>query len=314
MSAAAGALAWLIFLFIRTTDSPQTELIHKIILFAVFVVVPLALSLVATPDRHGKHPLFYRSAVFAQPFGAFACMVSFLLHPGLVAALLSSLWLAINVLTALFGISRFLQRGLHPIEESCIDAGMFYLPVAGVWLVVSRLNIQPFGFGAMIILLTVVHFHFAGFAAPVIVGMTGRVLATRTHPQRLFNILVASIIGAMPLLAAGITFSPLLALVGAILISTGLFLLAILIIGWILPTIGPLSKRVLLIITSLSSCSAMALACAYAYSIVARTVILDIPTMAMTHGLFNAFGFVTLSLLVWATIDPVTRAAPPGKP
>jgi hypothetical protein len=46
----------------------------------------------------------------------------------------------------------------------------------------------------------------------------------------------------------------------------------------------------------------MVLACLYAYSIVAKTLILRIPTMAMTHGLLNAFGFTACSLLAWSII------------
>jgi len=41
------------------------------------------------------------------------------------------------------------------------------------------------------------------------------------------------------------------------------------------------------------------LACLYAYSLATHTLIITIPGMAMTHGLLNAFGFVTCSLLVW---------------
>ncbi|HKE55433.1 MAG TPA: hypothetical protein VKB46_01985, partial [Pyrinomonadaceae bacterium] len=42
--------------------------------------------------------------------------------------------------------------------------------------------------------------------------------------------------------------------------------------------------------------------------------ILRIPTMAMSHGLLNAFGFATLGLLVWSAIAPEAVAAAPGIP
>ena len=50
-SAAAGAFAWLLLLLTRTSDSHETELIHKIVFFAVLVIVPLGLSLVTIGDR-----------------------------------------------------------------------------------------------------------------------------------------------------------------------------------------------------------------------------------------------------------------------
>jgi hypothetical protein len=52
----------------------------------------------------------------------------------------------------------------------------------------------------------------------------------------------------------------------------------------------------------------MVLASLYAYSLATKTLIIDIPTMALTHGLLNAFGFVTCSLLAWiAALPPHIR-------
>jgi hypothetical protein len=68
------------------------------------------------------------------------------------------------------------------------------------------------------------------------------------------------------------------------------------------PAIASTSARVLFGIAAVSSCAAMVLACLYAYSIVTHTLIIRIPTMAMTHGVLNAFGFVTCSLIAWSII------------
>jgi hypothetical protein len=202
-------------------------------------------------------------------------------------------------------VSRLISRGgLYPLAESSIDAGLMYLPVAGGWLVVYRLGVQPFGYGETIILLTVVHFHFAGFAAPIIAGMSGRVLALRDYPQQMFAFSIFAIVAAMPLVAAGITLSPLLGLIGTLLLSVGLVLLAVLTIGWVRPAINHPFKQILLIFGALSSCAAMVLASLYACSLATHTLILTIPMMAMTHGLLNAFGFVTCSLFVWSRIAP----------
>ena len=51
----------------------------------------------------------------------------------------------------------FSRRSLFPLAESSIDAGLMYLPVAGAWLMVYRLGIQPLGYGETIILLTALH-------------------------------------------------------------------------------------------------------------------------------------------------------------
>jgi hypothetical protein len=272
-------------------------LIHKVVFFALLVVVPLGLSLVPVQEQQ-EHSL-YRFAVLAQPIAAVPAIGSFFIENGPLAAALSSAWLILTLLVALSGLMRLKSRGLYPVEESSIDAGLLYLPVAGVWLVVYRLGIQPFDYGETIILLTVIHFHFAAFAALIIAGMSGRVLATRKHPQKLFGFSVFVMVAAMPLVAAGITFSAWLGLIGTLLLTVGLLMLAVLNVGWVIPAITPTSSRLLLLIGALCSCSAMVLACLYAYSLPMKILIIDIPTMALTHGVLNAFGFVGCSLIAW---------------
>jgi hypothetical protein len=303
-SAIGGLVIWIFLLFVTTADLAPTELIHKIVLFGVLVVVPLGLSIVAPSDRNAGFS-FYKLAVVMQPIAALLTVISFFFEKGLPAAALSASWLIVNIIIALYGLTRLISRGgIYPLAESSIDAGLLYLPIAGVWLVIYRLGIQPFGFGEMIILLTATHFHFAGFAAPIIAGMNGRVLAPSNYPQHVFAFAIFGIVAAMPLVAAGITFTPLLGLIGTLLLSVGLLLLAVLTIGWVRPAIRQSGAQALLIIAALSSCSAMVLASLYAYSIATQTLILTIPMMAKTHGILNAFGFVTCSLFVWSRIAP----------
>jgi hypothetical protein len=304
-SAALGGFVWLLLLPAVTADAPERELLHKVVLFGMLVVVPLGISLVQPHDQ--RTSAIYRLVVFAQPVAASLAVASFFFETGPLAASLSSAWFVLSLLVALLGLARLKSRGLSPVAELSIDAGLLYLTVAGVWLVIYRLGIQPFDYGETIILLTVVHFHFAGFAAPIIAGMNGRVLAYRKHPHKIFAASVFGIVAAMPLVAAGITFSPWVGLIGTLLLALGLVLLAVLTVGWVMQAL-PLGKRLLLLVGALSSCTAMVLACLYAYSLATKTLILNIPTMAMTHGLLNAFGFVTFNLLAWCTFTPKTTA------
>lgn len=296
-SAAVGVVVWLLLLLTTTADSAHIELIHKIVFFAILVVVPLGLSLVAASN------LTYKLAVFIQPIAALLTIASFFLDKGKTSAALSSSWLILTALIALYGLTRLISRGPYPLSELSIDAGLLYLPVAGVWLVIYRLGEQPFGYGEIIILLTVVHFHFAGYATPIIAGMNGRVLSSIEFPRKIYAFVVFGIVAAMPLVAAGITFNPLLGLIGTLLLSAALVLLAILTIGWVRPAIPQRGKQILLTLAALASCSSMVLATLYAYSIATHTLILTIPMMATTHGILNAFGFVTCSLLVWSGVE-----------
>ena len=308
-SAIVGAAVWAILLFIRTSPSYETELIDKILLLGVLVIVPLGMSLVATLDQSGKQVLLYRLALRAQPFGAAAAVASFFVEQGTRSALLGALWLVVTALIGLFGLWRLLFRGLLTADEICIVAGLIYLLVGGMWLVMSRLGMQPLGFGDTIVLLTAVHFHFAGFAAPILAGLAGRIINGRGAARQLFQFAAVGIIAGTPIVATGITFSPLVAFIGAIVISLGLFLLAIVVLVWVIRSVGSLPAQLLLGVSAGSSAFGMVLACLYAYSLVTKTLIIDIPHMAMTHGVVNAFGFALCGLLAWSLVPLELRSS-----
>src|SRR6185295_5027873 len=104
-SATIGLIAWLLLLLTTTADSAPIELIHKVVFFAVLVVVPLGLSLVASADRK------YKLAVLIQPIAALLTIASFFLNKGTPSAALSSTWLLLTGLVALYGVTRLIARG-----------------------------------------------------------------------------------------------------------------------------------------------------------------------------------------------------------
>lgn len=309
ISATVGAGLWVAFLFVHTPDSNETALIQWILLLGILVIVPLGLSLINEVQDQSVSLLF-RLAVSAQPIAAGASAVSFLFSPGGPAAVLVGSWLLVSVVIGLLGLSRILKRRSIFMREVSVDAGLLYLPVGAFWLLFSRLGIQPMGFGDTIVLLTAVHFHFAGFAAPLLAGLTGRALGRSRWLSNVYGLTVICIISGTPLVAAGITLSPAFALIGAVVISTGLLLLALLVLGSVLRSLNSFLAQTLFVISSLSSVSAMILACLYAYSLVARTVIVDIPQMALSHGILNSVGFALSGLLAWSLVYSQPRNPP----
>ncbi len=306
-SAFIGALAWLLLLTFQLADASETDLIERILLLAILVIVPLGFSLV--PVSLGAKQTNFRIAQLLHPLGAAAAIGSVFLNPGIPAALLASVWLLITTTIAIFGISRLLRQEYRSAEELSINAGLLYLPVGAAWYVMRRLGIQPLGFGDTIVLLTAVHFHFAGFAAPLLAGLAGRRLRSSRSVTPTFRFAVINIIAGTPLVAAGITFSPFLGLIGTLVISVGLVILALMVSLSIVPSLRSTLAQVLLLISSLSILPAMLLACLYAYSLVAQTLIIDIPQMAVTHGILNAFGFSLCGLLAWTILhnpEPAT--------
>jgi hypothetical protein len=308
-SATLGALLWSLLLLPPIGDSPETALMQRVVLLGVLVIVPLGLSLVPATQSKDQNAWMYQLTLLAQPFGAIAALVSFLIEPAVPAAILASLWFCVTAVIALLGLWRFGQPEFRSAAEVSINAGLIYLPVGSGWLIVSRLGFQLLGYGETIILLTVVHFHFAAYAAPILAGLAGRKLRYG-RVDRVFKLAPIGIIAGIPLVAAGISFSPYLAFVGTILLSLGLFLLAILVAGWIVPSVGVLPAQILLLISSASSLPAMTFACLYAYSIVFKKLLIDIPKMAMTHGIVNAFGFALCGLIAWSIINRANTHQP----
>jgi len=98
ISATAGAVVWLLLLLTITSDSRETEIIHKVVFFGMLVIVPLGLSLVPIENERG----FYRVVVLAQPVAAVPAIASFFFPAGLLAASLSSAWLILSIFIALF--------------------------------------------------------------------------------------------------------------------------------------------------------------------------------------------------------------------
>jgi len=310
--AITGGLIW-IGLWISPRES--LGLIERLLLLAILVFTPLCIQLTATPNRHGGHSLPYRSAKILQPFAAAFAVIAFLLPAGPRAGALTLPWLLLTVLLALHGLIRFLPRGLARVDEVAIDAGLIYVSVGGVWLFLSRLGARPLGFSPVIVLLTAIHFHYSGFAAPILVGMTGRRIA-ESDPSSwsTFRPLAVAVILGTPLLAAGITFSRMLETLAALLLAGSLFALSFVVIFDVTPSLDSALGRLLLRCSGGSCALAMLVACVYATGAASGSRALDIPAMARLHGILNGLGFVLCGLAAWSIVRPSSSLASPGVP
>jgi hypothetical protein len=190
--------------------------------------------------------------------------------------------------------------------ELCIDAGLLYLPVGAAWLVLARAGLRPLGFSDAIVLLTAVHFHYTGFALPIIAGMTGRFIAAHgahaahgARPSRAFPAIAAGVILATPLIAAGITLSLVLEVLAVVWLVLSLWGLVWLTARAVLPRITARGPRLLLAAAVAALAAGMLAAGVYAVSRLAGRPLLTIPDMIALHGAVNAFGFVLGALLAW---------------
>jgi hypothetical protein len=183
---------------------------------------------------------------------------------------------------------------------------MLYLPVGGAWLTASRFGVSLLGFSEPIVSLTAAHFHYAGFAALVIAGLTGRYLATLPNaPRMAFRVIAVGLMAGMMLVAAGITFSPLLEVLAAIVFAASLAGLAFLQLRCVAPQLNHRRlPQILLTASALMALWAMGAAVVYAVSEYTHSTLITIPQMLRVHGEVNALGFVLLNLLGWAALNP----------
>jgi hypothetical protein len=250
---------------------------------------------------------------------ALCVIISRWLAPGIPAAVLASPWLLVTALVALLGLQRIIRRGFSPLEELTIDAGLLYLPVGGGWLLLSSAGLKPMGFDATIVLLTAVHFHFAGFSAALVAGLAGRVLKgggsaadkVRSFTFGAYRLAAAIVILGPPLVAVGIMASPVVEVISGIALSIGMLTLA-----FVLVLIGLAGRRILpkllLCSAAFSLTATMALSMTYAIGEYRGEELVSIATMAATHGVVNVLGFtfcggLGLILLLRGRGDPTLQ-------
>src|SRR5262249_37930016 len=200
-------------------------------------------------------------------------------------------------LIAWLGLVSLLSRGPRPVEELSIDAGLVYLSVGGAWTVVSRYGARPLGFSDLIVLATAVHFHYAGFVLPLLTGLAGRLLRSRTAQHTAVGVVLG-----VPLVAVGITLSAFdirwvewaaawFLAVAAMMVAGLQFQLAGRTVSW--------TSRLLLSVSGLSLLIGMLLAAVYAFGTYWGHDWLDIPFMLPFHGAVDALGFALPGVLVW---------------
>lgn len=307
--------AWVLTGILSLLDIIKIGLIEQVFLLAPLVIIPLGLVLIDVPDASEKLWQLHNFIKISQPFCALSVLIAFLLPSGILAGVLSSSWLVLTGLIAVLGLARLISRRNLDIEELCIDAGAIYISVGGGWLVLSRLDINPLGFGDLIVLLTAVHFHFAGFAALVITGVTGRILTSVFKGKlRLYQISAFGLIAGIPLVAAGITFSPFLEVTGAIITATSLAILAYLIIFFVIRVITHRLAQSLLTVSALCSIIGALFIYAYAIGEFSGSYPVSISLMVRIHGVSNALGFALCGLLAWNILQPQANPAANNEP
>ena len=264
-------------------------LVEALLVLGLLAVVPLGLTL---------HPVTPRAIPLAVG-GGVAAALSLRWEPSAIAFLLAVPWVGLTLVLAARGAWWWLRRSRR-IREVVWPAALAYLAVGSVWLALDRLAVEPVGVQQPFVLLTAVHFHYAGFTATLLAALVYR--STVDQAPRLAAGMTAAVVAAPPIVAAGFTFFGPLQVVGATVLTAGLFVLSWLTLRHVVPSVDNVLSRWLLGISSVAVLVPMLLAVQWAVGWNYGTPALSIPSMARTHGVVNAVGFALCGVWAWRRV------------
>lgn len=294
-SATIGTAVWILWQGIIDPFAPT-------VLFGLspLVLVPLLFGAVFTEPQPSKR---VKLLCWAQLPCALPLVFGVSIEPGALALLACLPWAGWTALAAFEALTRLRglirdhgPRGLLD-GEIAITAALGFPLIGSVWLSCDRLAIQPLGFTPLIVLLTAVHFHHAGFTLPISAG-----LLTRTREPGPWRVAAVAVVVAVPLTAIGITASPIVELIGA-------WLTAAAAIGVALGLLSrsrnqPLIPALLFACAGACLLAAMIFAASYALGEYRGVAVPDIGSMIQLHGAVNALGFGLLGAWAWHLSPP----------
>jgi uncharacterized protein (UPF0548 family) len=215
-----------------------------------------------------------------------------------IATGLATPWLLVCIAIAWAGIQLLQQQFSSPGMAAVTTAfGCMYAAVGGAWFWADRAGISPMGFDEAIVRLTALHFHFAGFALPVLTA-----IAMRIHPGGLARLACTGIVAGVPLTAVGITatqyhFGPVPETIAAVVMS-----LSGLLTGVVLLRIAGQYRSLALGIAGILLFGIMALSLTYGLRVYLPESALSIDAMRAIHGSLNGLVALPLAFLgIWGS-------------
>jgi hypothetical protein len=181
-----------------------------------------------------------------------------------------------------------------------------FLIVGIAWLMFDRLGIRPIGFPTLIVLLTAVHFHVAGFFL-TLAGL----IVLRARPSLAVAAAVLAVSVGAPLTAFAFLGVASVGWIGALLVAVGG-------IGIGLGQIRSASRvaagtaRAGLLVGGATLLVTMPLAAAYATGTTFGIPVLDVPAMAGVHGALNVLAFAIPTAIGWRTPTAQIAGPPAG--
>lgn len=272
--------------------------------------MPAGLSIALGSHAEGVPRVLRRVVVFAAPFGAAAGVLGWLAPTGDASAVAcAATHLVVCALAGLVGLARLWSRRadrLAPLDAFAVDVGLVLLPVGGAWLLASRAGVPLAGFHEPVVTFTAAHFHYAGFAAPIVLGGAGRIVRTEAESRaacilrRAATIIVCA---GVPLTAIGIATNAVVERIAAVVLACGMLAASTLLVAFASRRSWARSRAaaLLFVMSGGSLLVTMALAATFALTSSAGrgsslAGAIPLGTMIDLHGGGNAFGFALLGI------------------
>lgn len=298
--------------------APRTATMPAFILmFASGVVVPLGLAIALAPVPGKPAPIAHHLVRFVLPVGVAGGVLGWLDPPGSPRAIAGAAAHALPCLVAgLLALERIWPmartRKLDPLPELAIDVGLLFLPAAAVWLLASRAGRPLAGFQEPVVTFTAAHFHFAGFAAPIVLGGVGRLLGVTT---RLYRVGTIAVCAGVPLTAIGIATNHTVEQLAAVTVASGMLSASVVLVFRASRRASSRLGALLFVLSGTSLLLTMALAATFALTSSAGRGsslqgAVSVQTMIDLHGAMNAVAFAGAALLA-LTLQPLRPSARP---
>lgn len=297
--AVIGGLWWCLVVWLRVPNAWHGAWASALLGFAALVIVPLAWPLFR--GAKGESAVL-KWAARLQLIAAMLLSFAIWLPRGNVALACALPWIAVTMLLAGDGLAQACRarKDVRTMNVGRVAAQVF-VAIGGAWLAADRVGFRPLGFSEDIVLLTAVHFHYAGFALPLVAGE-----ARAARPEsKLASAGVWGVIAGVPLVAAGITTAELgvmpwvEAVAAAWLGGSGLIVAAVH-LALAAERSWPRRVRGCWMVAGVSLAFGMTLAVIYGVrGFVQPWPWLGLPWMRALHGTANALGFAFCAVLGW---------------
>ena len=269
--------------------------VYLLLLFAPLVIFPF----IFVEQKTQK----FQSVLFLLATASFT--FSFLIEPSLLAGLLVLPYFLFIAHRFLNEADRFWRKPSWQITDFLTVVPLLNLLVGILWAFADRIQVSPFGFSPVIVLLTAAHLHYAGFILPFLCHQ----LVTFA-PSKERTLIAWGILLGFPITAIGITAShfglPLLIeQIGATFMAFSAMGLAISQLYLFRKYHFNFFSTALLLLFSLSLLSSMVFALLYAWRLQAYFPWITIPWMYAVHGSLNVFGMGLIGTLFWVKFKPI---------